>query len=99
MNHIPFSHLVGNNESQLLTRAETLPQRRKKNRSPCANVFVVPNRTQEVASFKRRWIYRDICSSRWEYPSGHACMRNASSWRYPPCHQGEQHSPKRAVVS
>ena len=35
------SYLVENNEGQLLARAETLSQRKKKNQSPCAYLFTV----------------------------------------------------------
>ena len=72
INPIFYSYLVENNESQLLTRVETLSQRRNKNQSPFAYLFVSRNRTEEVASFRRRWYYLDIPSSRWESPSGHA---------------------------
>ena len=54
------SCLVENNEAQLLTRAETLSQRKKKKKSPCAYPFIVSNQTEEVASFRRRWCTSDI---------------------------------------
>ena len=41
INPIFHSYLVENNEGQLLTRAETLSQRKKKNSSPCAYLFTV----------------------------------------------------------
>ena len=80
----PFfrSYLVENNERQLLTPAETLSQRTKKNSSPCAYLFIVPNRTEEVASFRRRWYTPDIPSSRWESPLGHSCRGIGSPRRY-----------------
>ena len=65
------SYLVENNEAQLLTRAKTLSQRKKKGGSPCAYLFIVPNQTEEVASFRRRWYTPDTPSSRWRPPSGH----------------------------
>ena len=41
INPIFRSYLVENNEGQLLTRAETLSQRKKKTASPCAYLFTV----------------------------------------------------------
>ena len=41
INHIFRSYLVENNEGQLLTRADSLSQRKKKNSSPCAYLFSV----------------------------------------------------------
>ena len=35
------SNLVENNEGQLLTRAETLSQRKKKNQFPCVSLLTV----------------------------------------------------------
>ena len=64
MNPILRSYLVENNEGQLLPRAETLSLRKNKNYSTCAYLFIVPNRTEEVASFRRRWYTPDIPSSR-----------------------------------
>ena len=55
-------YLVEKNESQLLTRGETLSQCRKKNESPCAYIFVVRNGIEEVASFRRLWYFLDIPS-------------------------------------
>ena len=43
INPIFRSHLVENHERQLLTRVETLSQRKKKIKSPCAYLFIVPN--------------------------------------------------------
>ena len=82
INPIFCSYLVENNEGQLLTRAETLSQRKKKNYSPCAYLFIVPSRTEDVASFKRRWYFPDIPSSSWESPSGHSCRSIGSPRRY-----------------
>ena len=61
----PFfpSYLAQNNEGQLPIRAETLSQRKKKYSSPCAYVFIVPNRTEKVASFRTRWYTLDILPS------------------------------------
>ena len=75
-------YLVENNEKQLLTRAGTLSLRNKKKQSPCAYLFLVPNRTEEVASFRRRWYTPDICHSCWESPSGHSCRSIGSARRY-----------------
>ena len=88
INPVFQSYLVENNERQLLTLAETLSQR-KKNLSPCVYLFIVPNRTEEVTSFRRRWYTPDIPSSRWESPSGHSC-RSIGSGTLPP-HRGKQH--------
>ena len=41
INPICRSYLVENNEEQLLTRAETLTQRTKKNEPPCAYLLTV----------------------------------------------------------
>ena len=41
INPIVRSYLSENNEGQLLTRVETLSQRRKKKKSPCAYLFTV----------------------------------------------------------
>ena len=67
------SYLMENNERQLLIRAETLSQRKKKKKSFFAYSFTVANRTEDVASFKRRWYTPDIPSSSWLSPSGHSC--------------------------
>ena len=42
-------HLVENNEGQLLTRAETLSQRKRKNQFPCVSLLTVfyPHRCSE----------------------------------------------------
>ena len=40
-------------EGQLLIRAETLSHRQKRSDSPFAYLFIFPNRTEEVASFRR----------------------------------------------
>ena len=86
------SYLVENNKRQLLTRAETLSQRKKKNYSPCAFLSTVPNRTEQVAIFRRRWYTRDIPSSCWKSPSGHSCRSIGSPWRYtPPAPREKQH--------
>ena len=45
INPIFRSYLVENNEGQPLTRTETLSLRKKKNESPCAYLFTVPNGT------------------------------------------------------
>ena len=42
INPIFCAFLVENNEGQLLTRAETLSQRKKKNQSPCVYLLIVP---------------------------------------------------------
>ena len=63
MNPILCSYLVENNEGQLLTRAETLSPQKNKNYSACAYLFIVPNRTEEGASFRRWWYTPDIPSS------------------------------------
>ena len=85
-------YLVENNEGQLLTRAETLSQRKKYNQSPCAYLLVAPNRTEEVASFKRRRYFPNIPSSRWESPSGHSCRSIGSRRRY------TSPSPRKATL-
>ena len=54
INPLLCSYLVENNQGQLLTRAETLSQRKKRDYSPCAYLFVAPNRTKEFASVRRR---------------------------------------------
>ena len=41
INPIFRSYLVENNEGQLLTRAETLSQRKKKNQFPCVSLLTV----------------------------------------------------------
>ena len=41
INPLLRSYLVENNEGQLLTRAETLSQRKKKKEPPCAYLFTV----------------------------------------------------------
>ena len=46
INPVFGSYFVENNEGRLRTRAETLPQRKKKNQSPGAYLFIVPNRTE-----------------------------------------------------
>ena len=71
------SYLVENNEGQLLTRAETLSQRKKKTYSPCSYLFIVPNQTADVASFRRQWYTPDIPSSGWQSPSGHSCRHTS----------------------
>ena len=55
INPIFRCYVVENNEGQLLTRAKTLSQRNKKYSSPCAYLLNLPNRTDNVASFRRRW--------------------------------------------
>ena len=57
----------------LLTRPETLSQRKKKNESPCAYLFILPNRIEEIAGFRSPWYVPHIPSSRWEPPLGHHC--------------------------
>ena len=92
INPIFRSYLVENNDRQLLTRAETLSQRKKKNQSPCAYLFIVPNRTEEVASFRRRWYTPDIPSSRGQSSSGHSCRSIGSPRRYTsPAPSEQQH--------
>ena len=92
INPIFPSYLVENNEGQLLARAETLSQQKKKNYSPCAYIFTMPNRTEDVASFKRRWYTPDIPSSRWQSPSGHSCRSIGSPRRYTsPAPREKQH--------
>ena len=86
------SYLVENSEGQLLTRAETLSEHKKKQLSPCAYPFLGLNRTEEVASFRRRWYLADIPSSRWESPSGHSCWSIGSSRRY------TSPSPRKATL-
>ena len=82
VNPIFCSYLVGKIEEQLLTRAETLSQRKKKASSPCAYLFIVLSRTKQVASFGRWWHTLDIPISRWESPLGHSCRSIGSSRRY-----------------
>ena len=82
VNPIFRSYLVENNEKQLITRTETLFQHKKKNESPGAYLFIVPNRIQEVASFGWRWYFPDIASSCWKSPSGRSCRSIGSFMRY-----------------
>ena len=63
INPIFRSYLVEDNEGQLLTRTETLSQQKKKRYSPCAYLYIVPNRTEEVATFRRQLYTPDIPSS------------------------------------
>ena len=91
-NPIFRSYLVQNSERQLPTRAETLSQRKTKNYPSCAYLFIVPNRTEEVASFRRGWYTPDIPSSRWESPSGHCCRSIGSGRRY------TSPSPRKATL-
>ena len=72
-NPMEVSYIVENKRGQLLTRAETLSHRKRKNQSPCAYIFIVPNRTEEVASFRSRWYTPDIPPPAWGSPSGHSC--------------------------
>ena len=51
------SYLVENNERQLLTRAETLSQRKKKSQSPCDYLFVGLKPPEGVATFRRWWYF------------------------------------------
>ena len=55
INPIFCFYLVENTERQLLTRAESPSLRKKKNYCPCAYRLIVPNQTEEAASFKRCW--------------------------------------------
>ena len=75
------SYLVENNDGQVPNRAETLSQRKKKSKSPCAYVFA-RTRTEEVASFKRRWYFSHIPSSSWESLLGHSCASIGFLQRY-----------------
>ena len=92
INPIFRSYNVENNEGQLLTRAEPLSQRKKKNQSPCACLFTVPNRTADVAGFKRRWYTQDIPSSLCQSPSDHSCRSIGSLGGTLPPHQGRSNT-------
>ena len=82
INPVFRSYFVENNEGQLLGRAETVSQGKKKNYSPCAYLIIVPNQTEEVARFRRLWYTPDDPSSSWESPSGHFCRSIGSPRRY-----------------
>ena len=92
INPIFRSYLIENNEGQLLTRAETLSQRIKKNSSPCAYLFPVPNGFEDVANFRKLWYTPDIPSYRWQSPLGHPCRSIGSPRRYTsPAPREKQH--------
>ena len=55
----------------------------------------MPNRTEDVASFRRRWYTQDIPSFRWQSPSGHSCRSIGSPRRYTPSHQGRSNTEDR----
>ena len=90
INPIFRSYLVENNEGQLLARAETLSQHKKKHQPHCAYLFIVPNQTEEVASFRRRWYTPDMPSFRWESPPSHCCRSIGTLRRYTSPAPGEK---------
>ena len=92
MNPIFCSYFVENNQGQLLTHAETLSQRKKKKQSPRAYLFTVPNRTEDVASFRRSLYTPGIPSPRGQSPSDHCCRSIGSLRRYTsPAPREKQH--------
>ena len=91
INAVSRSSLVENHEGQLLTRAETLSQRKKENQSSSAYLFLVPNQTEEVASLGTQLYTPDIPSPRSESPSGHSCRIIGSLGGTFPQHRGRPH--------
>ena len=59
----------------------------------------MPNRTEEVASFRRRWYTRDIRVSRSESPSGDSCRSIAPPGGTPPPHQGRSNTEDRRTTT
>ena len=57
INHVFPSYFIENTKGHF-------PQRKKKSYTPCAYLFIIPNQTEEVARFRRRWYTPDIPSTR-----------------------------------